>query len=392
MEKKMTSGEIAEKTGVSQKALRLYDEKGLLKPVGYTEGNYRLYDNESLVVLEKIIALKNVGFSLEEIKQALERGDQEPITEIIKKQIEITEQKILDLQLAVKRMRAVLIRTEESANWDAAAGIIKKVEIDQLADSRRWNAVTHSADGIEWYEKIFNSMDFKSDEKILDLGCGYAALWRENWNRIPKNVTIDGYDIPESWAEDFEKYLADNKETLPLGTNISINWGDVESEDTWKNIPDNSYDKIIAHYLLNFLGDMRKIVERAHKALKPGGMFSVNYYGVEREYAFWEKILEDAGVDTSFAVGARLEMEQRQAETKAMLLDFFTRVEGVSIPGPLQYDSVEEIFMQLNRRYPNCEKIINANRKKLEAHFSKLIKGQGSVVVDIATTFWHCYK
>ncbi|MDC7280118.1 MULTISPECIES: MerR family transcriptional regulator [Pseudobutyrivibrio] len=63
MEKKMTSGEIAEKTGVSQKALRLYDEKGLLKPVGYTEGNYRLYDNESLAVLEKIIALKHVGFT-----------------------------------------------------------------------------------------------------------------------------------------------------------------------------------------------------------------------------------------------------------------------------------------------------------------------------------------
>ena len=32
MEKKMTSGEMAKKAGVSQKAIRLYDEKGLLKP------------------------------------------------------------------------------------------------------------------------------------------------------------------------------------------------------------------------------------------------------------------------------------------------------------------------------------------------------------------------
>ena len=44
MEKRMTSGEIAKKTGVSQKTVRLYDEKGLLKPSGYSEGNYRLYD------------------------------------------------------------------------------------------------------------------------------------------------------------------------------------------------------------------------------------------------------------------------------------------------------------------------------------------------------------
>jgi len=47
MDKKMTSGEIAKKVGVSQKAIRLYDEKGLLKPSEYSEGNYRLYDKES---------------------------------------------------------------------------------------------------------------------------------------------------------------------------------------------------------------------------------------------------------------------------------------------------------------------------------------------------------
>ena len=67
MEKRMTSGEIAKRTGVSRKTVRLYDEKGLLKPSGYSEGNYRLYDRSALVVLEKIIALKQIGFSLEEI-------------------------------------------------------------------------------------------------------------------------------------------------------------------------------------------------------------------------------------------------------------------------------------------------------------------------------------
>ena len=36
MDKKMTSGEIAKKAGISQKAVRLYDEKELLKPVEYS--------------------------------------------------------------------------------------------------------------------------------------------------------------------------------------------------------------------------------------------------------------------------------------------------------------------------------------------------------------------
>ncbi len=42
MNDKMTSGEIAKKAGISQKAVRLYDQKGLLKPSSYSEENYRL--------------------------------------------------------------------------------------------------------------------------------------------------------------------------------------------------------------------------------------------------------------------------------------------------------------------------------------------------------------
>ncbi|WP_022755300.1 MerR family DNA-binding transcriptional regulator [Butyrivibrio fibrisolvens] len=38
MKEKMTSGEIAKQAGVLTKALRVYDEKGLLKPVELTEG------------------------------------------------------------------------------------------------------------------------------------------------------------------------------------------------------------------------------------------------------------------------------------------------------------------------------------------------------------------
>ena len=86
-DKKMTSGEIAKKAGVSQKAVRLYDEKGLLKPTGYSEGNYRLYDKEALQVLEKIVALKQIGFSLEEIRDNLVAGDAVDIEEALRIQL-----------------------------------------------------------------------------------------------------------------------------------------------------------------------------------------------------------------------------------------------------------------------------------------------------------------
>ena len=94
MEKKMTSGEMASKAGISQKALRFYDEKELLKPTAYSEGNYRLYDEDSFIILEKIIALKHVGFSLEEIKNNLENSNNESIPGILQNQVKMMEQKI----------------------------------------------------------------------------------------------------------------------------------------------------------------------------------------------------------------------------------------------------------------------------------------------------------
>jgi DNA-binding transcriptional MerR regulator len=41
----MTVNEVSKLTGVSIRALQYYDKIGLLKPTGYTESGYRLYDD-----------------------------------------------------------------------------------------------------------------------------------------------------------------------------------------------------------------------------------------------------------------------------------------------------------------------------------------------------------
>ncbi len=151
MKEKMTSGEIAKQAGVSTKALRIYDEKGLLKPVGLSEGNYKLYDKNSLIILEKIIALKHIGFSLEEIKSSLDNDEQSSIREMLEKQLEMMNQKIYELQKAAKCIESALARFDENPDWDDIADIIKKMEMSQGADERRWYASEHAADGIEWY-------------------------------------------------------------------------------------------------------------------------------------------------------------------------------------------------------------------------------------------------
>lgn len=62
-----TAGEFAKLSGVSTRTIRFYDEKGLLKPVDYSESGYRYYDKDSFARLQKILMFKYLGFSLEQI-------------------------------------------------------------------------------------------------------------------------------------------------------------------------------------------------------------------------------------------------------------------------------------------------------------------------------------
>ena len=65
--------EVADKTGLTPRAIRYYEEIGLLEPAGRSHGAYRLFDAEDLTRLRFIKGLReDAGFSLAEIRQLLE--------------------------------------------------------------------------------------------------------------------------------------------------------------------------------------------------------------------------------------------------------------------------------------------------------------------------------
>jgi DNA-binding transcriptional MerR regulator len=64
-------GEVAERTGLTRRALRHYDELGLLVPSARSRGDYRLYDTDDLLRLLQIQNLKALGLGLPEIAEAL---------------------------------------------------------------------------------------------------------------------------------------------------------------------------------------------------------------------------------------------------------------------------------------------------------------------------------
>ena len=66
-------GEVAERTGVTQRTLRFYEEKGLLNPPERMEGGFRLYSDDDVQRIEYIRRLQQfLGFTLAEIKEMVE--------------------------------------------------------------------------------------------------------------------------------------------------------------------------------------------------------------------------------------------------------------------------------------------------------------------------------
>jgi DNA-binding transcriptional MerR regulator len=68
-------GELAKRTGVSVRTLHHYGAIGLLSPPQRTETGHRLYGDGEIVRLQQIISLRQLGFSLEEIRECLARPD-----------------------------------------------------------------------------------------------------------------------------------------------------------------------------------------------------------------------------------------------------------------------------------------------------------------------------
>lgn len=68
---RMRIGELADKSGRTERTLRFYEELGLLVPSDRTKGGFRLYDTNALLRIHWISRLQDLGFSLPEIKDFL---------------------------------------------------------------------------------------------------------------------------------------------------------------------------------------------------------------------------------------------------------------------------------------------------------------------------------
>ena len=85
-------GELACETGLTVRTLHHYDQLGLLSPLSRTEGGHRCYTSGDVRRLHRIVALRSLGISLEEIGTLLD-GEPDP-TGLLRRQLDVVEERI----------------------------------------------------------------------------------------------------------------------------------------------------------------------------------------------------------------------------------------------------------------------------------------------------------
>ena len=72
-------GDLARRTGLTVRALHHYDEIGLLKPSLHTAAGHRLYATADVARLQQVLSLRQLGFSLEQVRDCLDRPGFSPL-------------------------------------------------------------------------------------------------------------------------------------------------------------------------------------------------------------------------------------------------------------------------------------------------------------------------
>ena len=131
-------GEFSRITQVSVRMLRYYDENQILKPkkVDITTG-YRFYTSDQILQVNRIIFLKNLGFSIAKIKKCLEDWESDKIQSDLRSQAREIERNIQQEQEKLIRLRASLYDLEHEQLHLNTQIIIKTLPACKVLSIRR---------------------------------------------------------------------------------------------------------------------------------------------------------------------------------------------------------------------------------------------------------------
>lgn len=132
-----------------------------------------------------------------------------------------------------------------------------------------------------WTEWVFNQMHLQSGMRILELGCGTGALWREQGHRLPAECELVLSDLSLGMLQ---------KAVSDLPVSALAYQGDAQVLP----FADNSFDAVAAHHMLYHVTDLNATLQEIQRILKPGGWLCAATNGFRHMQELYD-LLQETG-------------------------------------------------------------------------------------------------
>lgn len=277
-----TTGEFSKRANVSVRTIRYYDDKGLLTPSMIKESGYRFYTDQDFIKLQKIIVLKKLGFSLEEIMNIINTDqDIDFIKEAFELQANMLRVKIAELRQMEQSIKAVSqsFSNGQNTDWSKIISLIHLLSMEetlqkQYRSSKNINVrielhqrFSQNVQG--WFPWIYEKLNLTKGMNILETGCGNGQLWKDNIEYLPDQVNIILSDISPGMLRNAKEKL---KERDGIFTYQCFDFNEIP-------YPDESFDIVIANHVLFYAKDRHKALMELKRVLKKDGRLYCSTYG-----------------------------------------------------------------------------------------------------------------
>jgi MerR family transcriptional regulator, thiopeptide resistance regulator len=173
-------GELARRTGLTVRTLHHYDQIGLLKPSLHSEAGYRLYSAGDVARLQRVLSLRQLGFSLEQVRDCLDREGFSPLEVIglhlnrLREQIDLQRKLCERLETLAEHLRAA----------SAPGGAAEEVSADQFLQTIEEMTMLEKI-----AEKYFTPEQRQSIQAERDrVGQAYLEQRQEDWAALIAEV------------------------------------------------------------------------------------------------------------------------------------------------------------------------------------------------------------
>ncbi|UGB30937.1 MerR family transcriptional regulator [Metabacillus sp. B2-18] len=220
MKDKYSIGEFSKKTATTIRTLHYYDELGLLKPSYVTEKGRRYYTNKDFVTLQRILTLKFLGYSLEQIKEFFQKETWD-LKDTLSFQRKEMIQKKEQIENVIKALDRALHIVEDHKEINPSIFITLINTIQMENEQKEW---------LKGYidEELVNEIYSVPESKQLKL----EKKWVEISTELKKLTSLGPEDNQVQELIDEMMYLVKDLTGDDLGFVQEISEKEVE-DDTW---------------------------------------------------------------------------------------------------------------------------------------------------------------